>query len=407
MLLKYKKHVLYLGLSTLMVVLFCSRPRYSIVEEKQGGYSNDEARFSQRNKEKEYKENNLPNSNYNDKLPEKPETKNSTKFQGKRKMKRILLWNDFYGSRNFGFCCGRNPFKKAKCQVSDCQTTKSRDENLEDIDAVVFHQRTLNPKYLPKVRYPWQEYVFVSLESPAYGNMPYGDWNNFFNITMTYRSDSDIYMPYGRIKRKPRNEEQGLSLEMVEKKTNLAAWFVSHCSTLSKREVVVQELKKYLPENSIKVYGSCGPLNCEDKAACWNMVGEQFKFYLSLENSICKDYVTEKLFEALKQNVIPVVLGGGNYSALLPSHSYININDFQSVQSLGKYLLYLDAHPEEYLKYFHWKHEYSVLNSKEDLNQYGLQPFCNLCQYLHQGGHSPKTQNIEDWWVRRSYCKHN
>ena len=38
----------------------------------------------------------------------------------------------------------------------------------------------------------------------------------------------------------------------------------------------------------VKVYGTCGPYKCSDKAACWDMVGHQFKFYLSLENSICK-----------------------------------------------------------------------------------------------------------------------
>ena len=35
--------------------------------------------------------------------------------------------------------------------------------------------------------------------------------------------------------------------------SGFGAWFVSHCNTQSRREVVVQELKKYLPEDSIKV----------------------------------------------------------------------------------------------------------------------------------------------------------
>ena len=26
------------------------------------------------------------------------------------KLKRILYWNDYYGSKNFGFCCGRGPY---------------------------------------------------------------------------------------------------------------------------------------------------------------------------------------------------------------------------------------------------------------------------------------------------------
>lgn len=47
------------------------------------------------------------------------------KKPGKKNLpKRILFWNDFYGSRNYGFCCGRNPFRKAKCPVWNCQVNR-------------------------------------------------------------------------------------------------------------------------------------------------------------------------------------------------------------------------------------------------------------------------------------------
>ena len=70
----------------------------------------------------------------------------------------------------------------------------------------------------------------------------------------------------------------------------------------------------------------------------------KFYFYLAFENSICNDYVTEKFFRGLqvtignldnigpKQNcqapVVPIVLGGANYSALAPNHSFIHVDDF-------------------------------------------------------------------------------
>ena len=46
-----------------------------------------------------------------------------------------------------------------------------------------------------------------------------------------------------------------------------------------------------------------------------------YKFYLSLENTYCTDYVTEKFFSALRsENVIPIVLGGisDEYSRIAP-----------------------------------------------------------------------------------------
>ena len=73
---------------------------------------------------------------------------------GKRrsKLKRILYWNDFYGSKNFGFCCGRGPYLKHNCPNSQCYTSKDRREDLKSFDAIVFHSRSLNSKDIPKIR---------------------------------------------------------------------------------------------------------------------------------------------------------------------------------------------------------------------------------------------------------------
>ena len=68
------------------------------------------------------------------------------------KLKRILYWNDFYGSKNFGFCCGRGPYLKHNCPNSQCYTSKDRREDLESFDAIVFHSRSLNRHDIPQVR---------------------------------------------------------------------------------------------------------------------------------------------------------------------------------------------------------------------------------------------------------------
>ena len=160
---------------------------------------------------------------------------------------------------------------------------------------------------------------------------------------MTFRTDSDIFMPYGQVGK--RNTKIKNKPVVWKSKTKLAAWFVSHCVTLSKREKLVNKLVEHLPPNSLDIYGFCGPEKCprgnETKESCWQKVENNYKFYLSLENSICKDYVTEKMFEALKHNVVPVVLGGANYSAIFPEKSFINMQDFTSMKDLASYLLML------------------------------------------------------------------
>jgi hypothetical protein len=42
------------------------------------------------------------------------------------------------------------------------------------------------------------------------------------------------------------------------------------------------------------------------------MVLKDYKFYLSLENALCKDYITEKFYLALASGVIPIVYGGSS-----------------------------------------------------------------------------------------------
>ena len=40
---------------------------------------------------------------------------------------------------------------------------------------------------------------------------------------------------------------------------------------------------------------------------------KNYMFYFSFENSLCLDYVTEKFFEMLKYNMVPVVYASANY----------------------------------------------------------------------------------------------
>lgn len=113
-----------------------------------------------------------------------------------------------------------------------------------------------------------------------------------------------------------------------------------------------------------------------NESACFEMLDTDYKFYFSFENSLCIDYVTEKLFLYMSYDIVPVVYGGGDYSQYAPPHSYINVNDFETTDDLAKYLIFLNDNPEEYIKYFWWKKHYRL--SK-------LRPFvmCDLCEKLN------------------------
>lgn len=161
----------------------------------------------------------------------------------------------------------------------------------------------------------------------------------------------------------------------------------------------VQELQKHIP---VDIYGKCGSLPCANASGtfpCDYKIATDYKFYLSFENSICTDYVTEKFFNTLLLPIVPIVLGGADYASLAPIHSYINVADFKSPKDLAQYLLYLDKNDEEYLKYLQWK-----LDDFAILRRF---PICQLCQMLNNDHLPAKTyHNLHQWWFgdKSDYC---
>ena len=59
------------------------------------------------------------------------------------------------------------------------------------------------------------------------------------------------------------------------------------------------------------------------------MVKRDYKFYLVFENSLGRDYVTEKFYNPLLYSTVPVVYSGADYETIkAPRHSFIDVRDF-------------------------------------------------------------------------------
>ena len=113
-------------------------------------------------------------------------------------------------------------------------------------------------------------------------------------------------------------------------KPRLVAWMVSSCKTVSRREDYVRELQKYI---TVDIFGKCGNQTCGrwNSKDCNGFLEQQYKFYLSFENSLCRDYVTEKFHRQMGLDIVPVVRGGADYSLLAPPGSYIDTRSGQIV----------------------------------------------------------------------------
>lgn len=353
-----------------------------------------------------------------DKLLEK-KTKTLLHFRKMRLQKKILVNSQLFLEREHTEY-GTQFFSKKNCPETNCiiTTDKTKFGAEEAFDAVLWHtlQWGFENNGLKETvrKNPNQRYVFLMKETSVYDNVNYTTdprVNNFFNWTMTYRLDSDIPWPYGWFTRSNSSnpllgKEQwdtfggGKDLKRYKTvKTRLVSWFVSKCKTQSRREEYTAELRKHIP---VEIYGRCGDHVCkkekegEETGKCEKIIEESY-FYLSFENSVCQDYITEKVYKVLAGNTIPVVLGGGNYSRVLPPHSYIDVSDYPSPGALATYLQYLASNETAYLEYFWWKDRYNVVSDSYLFSNPG---WCQLCQMLHQDLPPKSYSNLASWRVR-------
>lgn len=225
--------------------------------------------------------------------------------------------------------------KETKCFIS---TNRSLFDSITQFDVIVFSIKEIVEKKvtdLPIGRSLSQKYVFASSESSDYYPLCDDRFDKYFNVTWTYKLNSDISYGYIVIRNDegdvigPKEVMQWKSIEDMDpindtlkikltSKRFAAAWFVSNCNAPSNRDNFVKELQNELKkfQMDVDIYGSCGTKKCPRRsmASCLQLVERDYYFYLSFENSFSEDYVTEKLLHALQNYAVPVVFGDANYS---------------------------------------------------------------------------------------------
>ncbi|XP_064605312.1 alpha-(1,3)-fucosyltransferase C-like [Liolophura sinensis] len=306
-------------------------------------------------------------------------------------LKRILAWTPFFGAADW--------IPKTMCDgTKKCVSTSDKND-LEISDGIVVHPRDLSD--LPPVRLPHQRLIYLIQESPWATGIDVSGYNGVFNWTVTYRLDSDIPFPFfvttAKDKLMPEAEFNQTMQTILQSKTKIIAYMNSNChASHTKRLEFLYDLKAYL---NVDVYGACGNLECPRQSDVCTKTMSQYKFYLSMENSHCRDYLTEKVTEPLLQwNAVPVVMGGADpsdYEKILPPNSYIHTSGFNSARDLFEYLILLDKNPSLYAKYHYWRRTH-VGNAESS--------WCNLCLALHNASLPVQTYSDFSDWYRQDTC---
>lgn len=289
-------------------------------------------------------------------------------------------------------------------------TREARD--ISAYDVVVF---TNVYEWMTPVMWDWahgnrsegQRWVMITEESPLYVpgvEPPLKYANTTFDWFDAYKSDADFVHPYGSYEAYGAIKPPEIDLKKyLVNKTHLVAWMGSHCETLQwNRMKFVNEFKRII---HLDTYGKCG-----DELVPWNndqiildYLGK-YKFYLSLENSCCDEYLTEKFWRALEMGLVPVVLGAPyeHYIKYAPPNSFIHVDKFDTITELAVYLIGLNSDNERYLEYHKWRNMGKLISYGQE-EQY-VRPLNNdtmcaiLDKYLRT---NPKDQKKIEYFGSR------
>lgn len=324
-------------------------------------------------------------------------------FWTKKDIKKILVWTTFFGQTWFEKLFS-GPLKN--CPFN-CTVTKDKNE-IYTSDVVIFHLMDLTIwTQMPTYRSREQIWLLFGAETPVYTDIYSAylrRWRRKFNWTMTYRKDSTIYSPYGSYKNWTISQKQNINMEdlvnVSKTKTKLIMALASNCVDDAQRYKLIYSLKKHL---DIDFYGACGNLKCPLVNPKCEKEFQNYKFILALENSHCRDYVTEKFWRALTLNVVPVVNwkeAQKGYREFAPPNSYIDIDDFDDLETLAAYIKKLDKNDTLYNSYFEWKKNYTVEGQTIGI----AHKSCDLCKALH---FPRKAQTLIDpaKWIDDDVCE--
>ena len=267
-----------------------------------------------------------------------------------------------------------------------------------------------------------------------------------FNLTMSYRRDSDIQItPFGSKdlvlqqiyeKRKVMNEldDKYFMERILQDKKNCTEkaqdclntlWIVSNCNHTTESTNRFLFAQRLINSGlKVKGLGDCFNERVPGGNNKWNNLPEvkdlykitSYKFYLAFENGKhCKDYISEKFWKnSLLNERVPIVSGPSKKDLLdvAPKHSFIHVEDFGNpndptdtsydVKKLVNYINYLDHNDTAYMEYHQWRLEKPKKRAKPLYTNKKSNIWCTVCDDISRRielNYPKRTvSSVAKWW---------
>jgi hypothetical protein len=198
-------------------------------------------------------------------------------------------------------------------------------------------------------------------------------FREMFDLTMgMIDSIFDIVNPSYPVEKSQIADFYNTRVKYENKRNNvLFAWMATNCWARNHRKNYVQELMNYTTVHS---YGGClHNIDIPDEIlekygakkgdSYWHASMDDikretispYKFVLAFENSDCESYVTEKVYDALLADAIPIYMGASDIDNFVPPNSIIKVTDFNSTSLLVDYVKTVAENQTLYESYFAWR----------------------------------------------------
>ncbi|XP_008330255.1 alpha-(1,3)-fucosyltransferase 9-like isoform X3 [Cynoglossus semilaevis] len=277
--------------------------------------------------------------------------------------------------------------------IDHCELTDDRSKYSTARAVLIFHNDIKDDlSNLPNSPRPkFQRWIWLNMDTPPNTRKILGI-ESLFNLTSSYRKDADIPVRWHLTVKKIPDPEY-----IPPKKAQLVCWIVKRSDLDTKTGdsySFYKELSKYL---KVEIYD---PSDERVKGDDYFQTVGSCKFFLSFEESVHRDYITEKFNGPLASGTVPVALGPSrkNYEKFVPGTSFIHVNDFPDAFSLAEFLMKLDEDDEAYKKYFIWRQFYTVRRPFTDENRKFALGVCQACSHI---GHTNEYRVVRDLykWV--------
>lgn len=327
----------------------------------------------------------------------------------------ILWWTPFTGDAGIYKTCGN-----VKCFFTNNRLYKDHNKT----QAFLFYGTDFKPKDLPVPRQTHHDWGLLHEESPKNNYLfSHREVMELFNYTSTFRRESSYPISTQYVDSIKWLEDKQYLLP-VEKKNKFLEelspiiYTQSDCDVPSGRDQYTKLLMQFI---NIDSYGTCLhnkdlPQNLRDPIEGMEhdefyKLNAKYKFSLAMENGLCPDYMTEKLWRPFHLGSVPIILGSPKVKDFLPSnHSAIVVDDYKTVEELASYIKFLNENDDEYVKYLDWKNtgvsnqylkkiveerEWHVQNDWEKQEINFIEGFqCYVCKKLHENVDRKKNLKV-------------